>query len=289
MSITNDCMVVNLQIGTWMGYRLDKSASAKVTNDAGAEQDAARVNKHLIPKESLKHIVSAAGAVRHHFYEKTLPWKDNGDRLLTRKMYQNFIEEHGRLQGEFYNAVDTFLTVQYPKARDQASFRMGDLFNPDDYPTANELHHKFYVNVDIDAVTEANDFRVQLSSQAENEAVRLNMEAAMNARISRAMSDVWARLSTVLGHFATKMSAKDDIFRDSTVKNLEELVAILPSLNVLDDPNLNAICDDISRTVMGYSAKDLRKNEATRAAVADEAKRIMDDMSGFMNAFGGVK
>jgi len=287
MSITNDCMVVNLQIGIWMGYRLDKSASAKVTIEAGAEQDAARVNKHLVPKESLKQIVSAAGAVRNHFYEKTLPWKDNGDRLLTRKMYMSFIEEHGKLQNDFYSAVDAFLNVQYPKARDQASFRMGDLFNPNDYPSANELHRKFYVSLDIDAVTEAGDFRVQLSNQAENDAVRQNMEQAMNARISRAMGDVWARLSNVLGHFATKMGAKDDIFRDSTVKNLEELVEILPSLNVLDDPNLNAICEDISRTVMGYSAKDLRKDEATRAAVADEAKRIMDDMAGFMNAFGG--
>ena len=64
MSIVNDSMIVNLQIGVWMGYRLDKSASQKVTADAGAVQDAARVNKHLIPKEALKPIVSAAGAVR---------------------------------------------------------------------------------------------------------------------------------------------------------------------------------------------------------------------------------
>jgi hypothetical protein len=286
MSIVNDCMVVNLQIGVWMGYRLDKSASAKVTNDAGAETDAARVNKHLIPKESLKSIVSAAGAVRNHFYDKTLPWKDNGDRLLTRKMYQNFVEEHGKLQGEFYAAVDTFLNVGYPKARDQASFRMGDLFNPADYPSSNELHRKFYISLDIDAVTEANDFRVQLSSEAEERAVRDEMERAMQSRISRAMGDVWTRLSTVLGHFAAKMST-DDIFRDSTVKNLEELVELLPALNVLDDPNLNAVTEDIARTLVGYTAKDLRANKATRTAVADEAKRIMEDMSGFMNAFGG--
>lgn len=288
MSIVNDCMIVNLQIGVWMGYRLDKSASEKVTSDAGAVQDAARVNKHLISKDALKPIVSAAGAVRSHFYEKTLPWKDNGDRLLTRKMYMPFMEEHGRLQEQFYGAVDTFLTSTYPKARDQASFRMGDLFNPDDYPTANELHRKFYVNVDIDAVTEAGDFRVQLSTDAENDTVRRNMEAAMQARISRAMGDVWTRLATVLGHFAAKMGS-DDIFREATVKNLEELVELLPALNVLDDPNLNDIRDDIATTLIGYSAKDLRTNKATRTHVAEEAQRIMDSMSGFMAAFGGAQ
>lgn len=288
MSITNDCMVVNLQIGLWLGYRLDKTASSKVTSDAGAEQDAARVNKHLVPKEALKQVQAASNAVRHHFYEKTLPWKDNGDRLLTRKMYMSFVEEHGKLQSDFYSAVDTFLNVQYPKARDQASFRMGDLFNPADYPTATELDRKFYVRLDIDAVTEANDFRVQLSSDAEDRAVRDQMERAMQDRISRAMGDVWDRLSTVLGHFAAKMST-DDVFRDSTVKNLEELVELLPALNVTNDPRLDQITRDIERTVVGYTAKDLRVNKAARAAVADEAKRIMDDMAGFMNAFGGVK
>lgn len=287
MSIANDCMIVNLQIGMWLGYRLDKTASEKVTSDAGAEQDAARVNKHLIPKESLKQIVSAAGAVRTHFYEKTLPWKDNGDRLLTRKMYMNFIQEHGRLQSEFQAAVDTFLDVQYPRAKDQASFRMGDLFNSNDYPSVTELRHKFYVNVDIDAVTEAHDFRVQLSDQAENDAIRHNIESAMQARISRAMGDVWARLSDVLGHFASKMGS-DEVFREATVKNLEELVELLPALNVLDDPNLAKIGDEIAANLVGYSAKELRKNAAVRESVADEAKRIMSDMEGFMKAFGSV-
>jgi hypothetical protein len=91
MSITKNAMVLNLQIGIWQGHRLDKEASRKVTEEANANADAARVNKHLVPKDALKAITAASTAVRAHFYSKTLPWKDNGDRLLTRLLFCDFI------------------------------------------------------------------------------------------------------------------------------------------------------------------------------------------------------
>ena len=54
MSIAERAMVVNLAIGLWQGYRLDREASRQVTETNGAASDAARVNKHLVPKEVLK-------------------------------------------------------------------------------------------------------------------------------------------------------------------------------------------------------------------------------------------
>ncbi len=287
MSITNECMTANLQIGLWQGYRLDKEASRKVTEDANADEDAARVNKHLIPKSALKPIVTAAGAIRTHFYAKTLPWKDNGDRLLTRKMYMTFIETHETLVKGYDQAVDRFLEADYPSAIAQAEFRMGDLFDPEDYPTVLQLRRRFYANLDIDAVTEAHDFRVTMDKNAVA-AVQKNIEQAMQARISRAMGDVWDRLSDTLGHFAAKM--KDDaIFRDSTVHNLEELVAALPALNLVNDPRLNQIVHELQSRVCGYEIRDLRKDQTVRSQVGKEAQKIMDDMHAFMHAFDGMK
>lgn len=287
MSIIKDCMIVNLQVGLWLGYRLDKSASAKVTADAHADADAARVNKHIIPKETLKPIITAAGAIRTHFYDKTLPWKDNGDRLLTRKVYTKFVEEHSELVTDFNEAVDEFLQVTYLRARDQAEFRMGALFNANDFPSSTTLKQKFYINLDIDAVTTSGDFRVQLNEK-ELDTVKKGMEDALQQRISRVMVDLWKRVAETLGHFTAKMSS-DEIFRDSTIRNLEEIVELLPDLNILNDPELEQIRLDIKNSLTGFEPKDLRKNDAVRKQVAGEAKRIMDTMAGFMNAFGGAE
>lgn len=287
MSITKNTMVVNLQIGVWMGYRLDKEASQELTDHKGADADAARVNTHLVPKEALKPIVTAASAVRNHFYAKTLPWKDNGDRLLVRLLYMPFMVEHDRLVGEFRNARDHFLDTAYLAAQDQAAFRMGALFKPDVYPSVESLRRRFYVALDVDAVTEAGDFRVEME-QTMLDVLQQGMETTMQNRIGRAMQDVWSRLGATLGHFAEKMGS-DGVFRDTTVRNLEELVDILPALNIMNDPALERIRQDIKDTIVGFEAKDLRKDNRVRTIAATEAKRIMEDMSGFMNAFGAGK
>jgi uncharacterized small protein (DUF1192 family) len=285
MSITTQCMTANIQIGVWVGQRLDRAASDQVTQDAGAVADAARVNKHLIPKDALKPIQTAANALRAHLYQHTLPWKDNGDRLLTRAMYMGFMEKFGQLQTDFHDAVHTFLTDTYPAAVEQASFRMGGLFDPTDYPSPDLLRHKFYVNLDIDSVSEANDFRVALDQQ-EVERLQNEIERKLQTRLTGAMQDVWSRLVDTLGHFAEKMST-DAIFRDSTVKNLEELVEILPGLNVTGDPLLEQVRQDISAKLTGISPKDLRKDTQLRSSVGRDAQEIMDRMKGFMGAFGG--
>ena len=284
MSIASNAMVLNLQIGIWQGYRLDREASAKVVEDAGAHADAARVNKHLVPKEALKDINTASNAVRSHFKDKTLPWKDNGDRLLTRLMFADFIETHEKLTKDFKDAVEEFVTVSYPEARARAEFRMGELFDSNDYPSAESLRRRFYIGMDIDPVTSAGDFRVEMEAD-ELDLIKATMEKALQERIGRAMLDVWTRLADVVGHFAAKMGS-DGVFRDSTMKNIEEMVDLLPGLNVLNDPDLARLGDEIKATLTGYDLKDLRKRPDVRKQAAFEANEIMDRMKGFMGAFG---
>lgn len=286
MSITTKAMVLNLQIGIWTGHRLDRDATRKVTEDANAESDAARVNKHLIPKTAFKDITSTSNAVRMHFYANTLPWKDNGDRLLTRAMYIEFMARYGELVTDFHKAVDRFLDRDYLSAVEQAGFRMGALFDASDYPPPRELKRKFYANLDIDAITEVGDFRVEMDQDHIDE-VRGVMEDAMGKRTNTAMRDVWDRMSKVVGHFAAKMANEDERFRVSTLENLEELVAVLPGLNLLDDPEIERLRLEVKAKLCGHDAAKLRTDPAVRSAVADDAKKIMDEMAGFMNAFGG--
>jgi len=284
MSIVNECMVVNCQIGLWSGHRLDKEASARVTQEAQAHEDAARVNKHLIPKEALKDVGQAATQLRLHFYRKTLPWKDNGDRLLTRKMYTQFMTEHAALRYTFEQAVQEFLDKGYPLAFEQARFRMGSLFDPNDYPAEQTLRRKFYVNLDIDPVATANDFRVSLDEGQQDE-IKQEIEEAMARRVNSAMEDVWKRLHSTLTNYAERMASENGRFKEATVDNLKEIVDMLPAFNVLGDPQLERIAKDVQSTLLGNSAKELRKDDKVRSAAAMEAQRILEDMSGFMKAF----
>ena len=283
MTISNECMVLNLQIGLWAGHRLDKDASQRVTTEANADADAVRVNKHLVPKAAMQPILTATSGMRNHFYLQTLPWKDNGDRLLPRKMYEAFIVKHGEHVQRFEGEVSRFLDVTYPQARDQAEFRMGSLFKLDDYPAAEALRNRYYVNLDIDAISEAGDFRVKLD-ESSLELIKGNMQRAVEIRMSKAMYAVWERLADVLGHYATCL-ASDASLRKPMVTNLEEIVAMLPDMNILNDPDLERIRKRIEDTLIGFDVHQFRSDTTTRKAVASEAQAIMQEMSGFMNAF----
>lgn len=287
-ALTEKAMVMNLSIGIWAGYRLDREATRKVTTDAGASADAARVNKHLVPKEATAPIVTAQNAVRSHFYDNTLPWRDNGDRLMTRKLFLTFMPEHEKLKREFTDAVEKFLTVDYPSAIEKAAFRMGSMFNRDDYPPAGVLRGKFYVNLEIDAISTANDFRVQID-QEHVDKVKASMEAAAERRFQAATADIWKRMADTVSYFHDRMADPKAVFRDSTVTNISDLLDLIPGLNVLDDPQIETVRAAIAKSFGNLDAKDIRKDPAHRAELAGEAKAIMDKMSGFMNAFGGGK
>jgi len=256
-----------------------------VTESNGADADAARVNKHLVPKEVLAPIVSASNTVRDHFYSNTLPWRDNGGRLMTRKLYMPFIEAHEKLVGEFNEAVRVFLDEKYPTAIEKAAFRMGDLFNRDDYPSVGELRHRFRIGLDIEALATSNDFRVQIDAD-HVEKVKAQIEEAAMKRVQNAQADVWKRLMEKVSYFAERLGNPDAVFRDSTVGNIEELIELIPGLNVLDDPDIEMIRQQVQAKLTGHSATDIRKDADLREELAGDAKEIVDKMAGFMRAFG---
>lgn len=278
MNISKECLILNIRRGTWLGYKFDKMLTKKVTDEAGARADAARVNKHLIAKEALTAISTALGRVSVHFYDATLPWKDNGDRLLPRVNYVAFIAEHERLVGEFDNAVNEFLDGEgYATAQEQAEFRMVGMYNPNDYPTARELRHKFYIRLDIDAVSRAFDIRLN------------NNDQLIQDRVNGAIKALWERLAKPLEHFAEKMNEAGDEakFRVATIDNLKEMLETVKTLNFTNDATLERIRSEIEDKLVVHDVKDLRKSDDLRASVGNEATRILETMRGFMNAMGG--
>lgn len=283
--LTERAMICNLSISMWQGYRLDKEASRKVTEDAGAKADAARVNKHLVSKEALAPLVTAANNVRSHFHANTLPWRDNGDRILTRVAYLTFIPAHEALVREFNEAVEEFLTAAYPEARSQAEFRMGDLFKPDDYPHVSELRRRFAITLDYGPVGTANDFRVSLD-QSHADRIKAQIESAAEARLAQAQADVWQRIGKAVGYFHERMADPKAVFRDSTVDNIHDLLALIPGLNVLDDPNVELVRKMLEDSMGGVEAQSIRKSPELREELAGEAKEIMDKVAGFARAFG---
>ena len=283
-NLVNNCMVINVSISLWEGRRLDRAITRKTTTDAHASDDALRVNKSLVSKESFKEVQAASSAVRTLVHERTLPWKDNGDRLLLRAGYTKFIEDFHALEQDWAAAVDHFISVRYPEEQARASFRLGAAFDAEDYPHPEELRGRFRLSLGIDAVSTAQDFRVKLDGDTVSN-IRSQIEEATAERMTNAMRAVWERIEKVVTHFASRTTGEVERFHESTVTNLQELVELLPTLNLVNDPNLAGIAATLQQTLCAYDPKTLRKDVAVRAAANAEAQEIIDTMAGFMSAW----
>ena len=161
----DNALVVNLSISMWAGHKLDKAKTSEVNHNANAASDASRVNKHLVSKTSMADIVRCAGALRQYVYRATLPWGDNGDRLIGASGYMAFVDEFAKLKQQFDEAVEDFIAVRYPAEKARAQFRMGDMFVPEDYPEPETLRRKFAVILDVHGVPSATDLRAQLREE----------------------------------------------------------------------------------------------------------------------------
>jgi len=286
MSLATKAMIIDVSLGMWEGFKLDKTVSERVNSEARAKAGTVRATKRIVPAEIFKSLITARNAIKALVEAHTLPWKDNGERILMRNMFTRFVEQYGTLEKNFVAAADEFCDRLYPAARERAAFNdtgMGALFNPDDYPAPDTLRHKFYVTLRYEPIPEAADFRVQLD-EAHVDAIKKQMEETMNERLGVAMKDVWLRLITVIQHYADKMADTKAIFRDSTVNNMIELVDTLPGLNIMGDPNLKAIRRRLAETLYQVDPDTLRKDDTARAQAAADAQAILEDMKGFLGA-----
>jgi len=281
MNLSDRCLLVQLNVSQWTAKKYDKRASKEVTNAHGAATAAGRFNKSLLPmNDKLENIHKKTTLIRAKYYEATLPWGLDGTMMLPATNYLNFMSEFRKERGEWNALVQEFLD-NYDQMKLDAQRILGSLYNHSDYPPVLELRHKFNMDMAVFPVPSA-DFRVSIGSE-ELARIRQDVERRVKDAEQAALKDVWNRLYDRVKHMADKLADPKAIFRDSMVENAREICALLPRLNFADDPNLEAMRQQVEATLLKHPDA-LRNDPDLRQDTAAEAKKIMDAMGAFMGA-----
>ena len=281
-NLSDKAMLVKLSISKWSARKHDKKVSREVAASHGTAEDRGRYNKVLVAKEALQAIQKAESAARTYHYDNTLPWKDDGARILPSANYLPYTQEMRELKAEFDCQVTEFL-ANYPSLLSQARYDLNGLFNEADYPDGFKIQKKFSFDMEIDPMPTAADFRVNLQSD-EVGRIRDEIEVRLNRAQDDAMRDLFTRVYDVVRHMADKLGTPDAIFRDSLVTNVQDLVDLLPRLNLTGDPKLDALRDEVADKLLGYGAEDLRRNQFARKETAQAAQDILAAMAGYTAA-----
>jgi hypothetical protein len=288
--LAEKAMLVHLSISVWTGKRLDRRITKEIADRAGIWQvkpeQAGRYTKCLIPQqaESLENVKKAANAIRTFHYEQTLPWAQEGARILPSANYMEYSGTMRQLRVAFDEAVRVFL-VEYPNLKESARQVLNGNYRDEDYPTPEKLRRKFKVNVEPTPFPSAEDFRVEIADQ-HAEVIRGQIESQVQDAVSDAMTDLWQRLYSAVMRMTERLSDPKKIFRDSLVGNLRELVELLPRLNLTGDAQLEELRRQVEERLAVHEPQTLRDNRGMRRQVADAAREIANSMQAYMGPIG---
>jgi len=276
MSLKNSALLVCFNASQWTARKLDRQITTEVNTSHSASEDAGRYNKLLFAKDKTEAISKVINAARTYHYEATLPWGDNGERLLPTAQYLNYVSKMGQFKNEFSQNIQYFF-ANYESFMIQERVRLNGMFKESDYPSKGDIQCKFDFRTSFMPVPDS-DIRVGLDAE-DISSLKEQIEGEINTRLNDAVANIWQRIKTQLSAMRDKLSDEKSIFRDSLFENLKDLIALLPNLNVTGDVNIARMCNELIHLVADPAA--IRSNPALRASKAEEVEQVMNKFKGF--------
>jgi hypothetical protein len=305
ISIASSAMIGSLNISVWEARKLDKNTQAEVLANKGAKsRRAATVSKHLFSEcPSLEAIKTLRGEARVWFNNATLPWDDNGGRLITTAQYLRVMEQAAKYEQRFNDLLNVFVNVYGTEISKQA-FEMGALFDRSEYPPVSEVRGKFRFVLSVSPVPLAGDFRVDIGNEAAAQ-LKAQYERALAERVSGAVADTWQRVKAQVEWVHERMTAvlehdpdaveqvptTDDNgvvvsveikkkrrpkLYDSMLEQGLELCAMLRDLNVTNDPRLEAARQDLETALTRVDIGSLKESTELQRATKSAMQDILD-------------
>lgn len=276
--ISRSALLVDLFISTYSGRKQDKRTQDEVTTAKGAaSRNAASVYKNLFSNcAELDAINKFQARARQAHYKLTLPWSDNGARLLPVKSLLDYKAAMNEYEQEF-NALVTKFLDKYDTLVAGAAFQLGSLFDRNEYPTRAQVARKFSFEMNFTPMPTAGDFRLDIEAEVQQDLVE-EYENRMKQQVESSMRDAWSRLHGVLTRISDRLTPEPDgkkkIFHETMLTNADELCELLQTLNVTGDASLEKARVQLRNALLGVSPKELREVESARV----EVKRNVDDI-----------
>lgn len=283
-SLASSGMLIAVEISCWTGSKQDRSISDEVAVAKRADKSAGRYVKNLAAGlPSFKRLVNHRQTVDNFVKRWTFPWNKSQDYLPSLRI-PKFMEGYKVLREQFDEYKQAFLT-DFPNLVSNAAFTQGDMFNRDDYPTIEELEHKFTMRLYTSEVP-MSDFRCQIAQDLADDLFTTYSRQA-NEAINSILGEQRKQLTSVmesLSHccdidVSTDADGNHKVKRrkiyDTTIQRALELCQTFEGFNLANDPQLEAARSALARVLDGVSLDTLRESDSQREKVKSEVDDIL--------------
>jgi hypothetical protein len=278
--VARSAMMVDLHISVYSGRKQDKATQGEVTTAKGSgSKKAASVYKNLFAEcKELDDLTKFQARARAEHYRLTLPWNDQGARLLPTAALMEYQKNMNRYKVEFDRLVGAFLD-KYDTLVAAAAFQLGSLFDRKEYLSRAQVALRFRMESSFTPLPVSGDFRLDIESTVQRELVE-QYERRMEVKLAQANQDSWSRLHEALLRLSDRLVIEEDgkkrKFHDTMVTGALELCDLLTAMNVTQDPALEQARRKVEEVLSGVTPKELRDEHSTRVQTKQRVDAILD-------------
>jgi hypothetical protein len=270
---------------TWMGIRktLTPEQKSQAAESFGAQSDFLSARKKLLDTKhaAYKQVTAVRGRVLAYWRGLTLPYPEPGIRLLKQAQIDAFNQQMLEFRAELETAV-TQLDQHYAELKAAAQRRLGNLFDPHDYPAT--IKGVFDLAWEFPNV-QPPDYLLQLNPALFAEE-RARMAARFEEAVRLAEQAFLQEFAGLVSHLCERLAddgARDKkIFRDSAITNLVEFFSRFRQLNVHSNDQLDTLVEQAQKLVRGVEPQALRANDTLRLHVATQLSSVQAALDGMM-------
>jgi hypothetical protein len=255
----------------------------------GSHDSTTRSSKCIIAKNLYDHIAAYQRETRkqHNEYTGGMRWTKNKDIMSTKifsggadhmQPYESWRKDR---EATLDHMAHEFAFQTYPLGKTSAQNDLGSLYNPDDYPSNNEVYDSIGMEVEIDPIPKGSDFRCSLDPVTQQELVKQydeRLEAVQKESVVKLISALSSKLSHI-----TNSIKNDKVIHNSTLNDLYKYADSLPAIDFTNDSTLKDLADRVVNEVTcgGLRNKDLLKDPDAKETVKKSATDIANNLDAY--------
>lgn len=229
------------------------------------------VTKRILDCPEYQAITRLDNQTRRKIFQIALPSSlCKGIALVPAKLVHELDTLLTTYQGQRHTLVDDFCSV-YPMRIQEALLRLGPLFNTDDYPPVEHVHHEFsvscqYLSFDLPSVLETISAELFIREKAQ-------AASKVNEMIQEIQTTLRAAMGELVTHLITRLTpdefGKRKTFRASTVTNLMDFLNRFDARNLGRDDELHELVEQSKSLLNGITATSLKHSETLSTTIRD--------------------
>jgi len=268
---------LHLLWGYWKPEKTDKAITATTNKSLGVQGNRGHYDKELFSTEYMRPLREHTSRTKRFYYLHTLPWEDRVSRLASVRKVEEIATVLNRniLQYEEILRRTVGDDAAYMQAIYDQRLWLGASWAYGDYPGREAFMQRYHARLDIMPLTTTTDLRCELSESLRAQ-IAESIERDTAERFRLAMADCWKKLYEPVRKMADTLSQSDASFRNTLVGNIREVCEVMPELNILDDPELKRMTDEVMGRLADADTDALKDDAGVRMEYAQRAGELAD-------------